>query len=501
MQTHYDVLGVSWKSNDDQIRAAFRRTVKTCHPDLHAGDRAAERRLRQVLASYEVLRKPQKRQVYDRHLKAERQARNQRVGLTAFTGLVCFTAIASLMLWLPKMTQDASAGPQPAAIAIAIADAHEQVQVAFTSHIARTEINSSSHVARTEINGSSHVARTEINGSSKSDRVAAASKASNNQVVAEETPRPASKPRPTPARHAEPQRRLAKEWGQVRQSDDPMAIAAFAARHPDASESKLARSKLIGLIETADDMSLLSILGLGDGEIAERAQQRLTRLRAHTKEETKEEAAPSDALKERAASFVSARVAGWSSTSIINIAAHTRAYADEVLYNGNLKSRQAVAREKRRQLELWPERSYEVRPDSITARCLANVCKVGGIVDWQTRSAARDASASGMARFDYEVALARGTFRILSESLSDLKRPRQAASCLTKGGEVTATSQKIREFHRDAQRCLQLVGKGAAPKLKTALLARAQVLQRTQQEDAHVVSSFDERWVQAALLR
>jgi len=490
MQTHYDVLGVSWKANDDQIRAAFRRTVKTCHPDLHAGDRAAERRLRQVLASYEVLRKPQKRQVYDRHLKAERQARNQRVGLTAFTGLVCFTAIASLMLWLPKMTQDASAGPQPAAIAMAIADAHEQVQVAFTSHVARTEINSSSHVARTE-----------INSNSKSDRVAATSKASNNQVVAEEAPRPASKPRPAPVRHAEPQRRLAKEWGQVRQSDDPMAIAAFAARHPDASESKLARSKLIGLIETADDVSLLNILGLGDGEIAERAQQRLMRLRAHTKEETKEEAASSDALKERAASFVSARVAGWSSTSVINLAAHTRAYADEVLYNGNLKSRQAVAREKRRQLELWPERSYEVRPDSITARCFANVCRVGGVVDWQTRNAARDASASGMARFDYEVAPARGTFRILSESLSDLKRPRQAASCSTKGGAATATSQKIRELHRDAQRCLQLAGRGATPKLKTALLARAQVLQHTQQEDAHVVSSFDERWVQAALLR
>jgi curved DNA-binding protein CbpA len=485
MQTHYDVLGVSWKANDDEIRAAFRRTVKTCHPDLHAGDRAAERRLRQVLASYEVLRRPQKRQIYDRHLKAERQARNQRVGLTAFTGLVCFTAIASLMLWLPKMTQDASAGPQPAAIAMAIADAHEQVQAAFTSRSADAEISSRS--AHAEINSSS----------SKSDRVAAASKAPNNQVVAEETPRPVSKPRPAPVRHAEPQRRLAKEWGQVRQSDDPMAIAAFAARHPDASESKLARSKLIGLIDTADDLSLLNILGLGDGEIAERAQQRLMRLRAHTKEESKEEAAPSDALKERAASFVSARVAGWSSTSTINLAAHTRAYADEVLYNGSLKSRQAVAREKRRQLELWPERSYEVRLDSITARCLANVCKVGGVVDWQTRSAARDAAAGGTARFDYEVTLARGTFRILSESLSDLKRPRQAASCSTKGGEATATSKKIGELYRDAQRCLQLAGRDAAPKLKTALLARAQALQRTQQ--AETVSNFADRWMQAAL--
>ena len=290
-----------------------------------------------------------------------------------------------------------------------------------------------------------------------------------------------------------------------------MAIAAFAARHPEASESKLARSKLIGLIDAADDVSLLNILGLGDGEIADRAQQRLMRLRAHVKEakeEAKEDpevlasdALASDVLKERAASFVFARVAGWSSGGVINLAAHTSAYADEVLYNGSRKSRQAVVREKRRHLELWPERNYEVRPASISVRCLANVCKVDGIVDWQTRNTARAASASGTARFDYEVALARGTFRILSESLSDLKRPRQAASCSTKGGETAATSKQIREFHRDAARCLQVAGRGAAPRLKTALLARAQILQRTQQEETHVVSSFAERWLQAALLR
>jgi len=480
MQTLYDVLGVPWKASDDQIRAAFRRSVKTCHPDLHAGDRAAERQLRQVLAAYEILRRPQKRLVYDRYLKQERRMRHQRVGLTAFTGFVCCTAIAMLTLWLPKMT-DASARPQPAAVAMATASTPEPVAVA------------------------EHDGRAEVNGSSKSDRIAVAFSAFDNQTAATttESRQAASNPRPATVRRVEPQRRLAKEWGQIRRSDDPMAIAAFAARHPEASESKLARSKLIGLIETADDETLLNILGLGEGDIAERAQQRLTRLRtAHakeTKDEAKEDAgAASDALKERAAGFVSARVASWSSTSVINLAVHTSAYADEVLYNGSRKSRQAVAREKRRLLDLWPERSYEVRPTSISVNCLANVCKVGGIVDWQTRSAARDASASGTARFDYEVAVARGTFRILSESLSDLKRPRQAASCSTKGGDTVATSKKIRELHRDAARCLQMAGKTSPARLKTALLAHAQMLQRVQQE---TVSSFDERWIQAALLR
>jgi DnaJ domain len=488
MQTLYDVLGVSWKASDDQIRAAFRRSVKTCHPDLHAGDRVAERQLRQVLAAYDILRRPQKKLIYDRFLKQERHMRRQRVGLTALTGFVCCTVIATLTLWLPKMTDasamaEASARPQPAAVAMATASAPEPVQVAVAEGDARAEVD----------------------GSSKSDRIAVAFSAFDNQTATAttESRQAASNPRPATVRRVEPQRRLAKEWGQVRRSDDPMAIAAFAARHPDASESKLARSKLIGLIETADDVTLLNILGLGDGEIADRAQQRLTRLRAHGKETlegAKEDAgAAADALKERAATFVSARVAAWSSTSAITLAAHTSAYADEVLYNGSRKSRQAVAREKRRLLELWPERSYEVRPTSISVNCLANVCKVDGIVDWETRNAARSLAASGAARFDYEVALARGTFRILSESLSDLKRPRQAASCSTKGGNTVATSKKIREHHRDAARCLlQVAGKTTSARLKTALLAHAKALQRAQQD---LVNSFDERWIQAAMLR
>jgi curved DNA-binding protein CbpA len=489
MQTLYDVLGVSWKASDDQIRAAFRRTVKTCHPDLHAGDRAAERKLRQVLAAYDILRRPQKKLVYDRFLKAERRVHHQRVGLTAFTGVLCCTAIATLMLWLPKMTDasamtEASARPQPAVIAAAVASATEETQVAVADQGARGEINS-------------------IN---KGDRIAAAFHAFEKQVAAEQPQRTASDSRPAPPRRVEPQRRLAKEWGQVRQSDDAMVIAAFAARHPDASESRLARSKLMGLIETADDVVLLNVLGLGGGEIAERAQQRLARLRAVNPKEAKEDAAASsddssEALKERAASFVSARVASWSSSSAVNLATQANAYADEVLFNGSRKSRQAVVHEKRRLLELWPERSYEVRPDSITVRCRTSVCKVGGIVDWQARSAPRAALASGTARFEYEVALARGAFRILSESLSDIKRPRQAAFCSTKGGDAAVSSRGIREFHRSAQHCLRMADKTSAAKLKTALLAHAQVLQRTQQEAVQVVTTFAERWMQVAAVR
>jgi hypothetical protein len=287
-----------------------------------------------------------------------------------------------------------------------------------------------------------------------------------------------------------------------------MAIAAFAARHPEASESRLARSKLIGLIETADDVALLNILGLGTGDIAERAQQRLSRL--HETTNAREDAARTavDNLNERAASFVSARVTGWSSGNGVNLASHANAYADEVVYNGNRKSKQAIVREKRRMLELWPERSYDVRPDSVTVRCLASVCKVGGLVDWQTRNA-RAMSFSGTSRFEFEVAFARGSFRILSESSTELKRPRQAASCTTKGSSDKATtstatmSRTIKDAHRAAAHCLQVASRTSPSKLKTALLAQAQVLQRAQEQRAQaeqtLATTFAERWTIVSL--
>ena len=480
MQTHYDVLGVSWKANDEQIKAAFRRSVKTCHPDLHAGDRNAERALREVLAAYEILRRPQRRAIYDRLLRAERSARVQRFVLTAFTGLICCSVIGGLTLWLPRL-------PNASTLVAAVAAPPETVRVAVAADV-------SVHVADHVV-----VVRPEVNKSSKTDRIASvpirptvaevsqpAQRAADNQRTAEHA-------RP-PARRAEP--RLAREWGQVRESDDPMAIAAFAARHPDASESKLARSKLIGLIDSADDVALLNILGLGAGDIAERAQQRLSRLH-ETATPREDAAAAADTLKERAATFVSARVSGWSSAQGVNLASHASAYADEVVYNGNRKTKQAVVREKRRLLELWPERSYEVRPDSVNVHCAGNVCRVGGVVDWQTRSAARDMSLSGTSRFEFEVAFARGAFRILGESSTELKRPRQASSC--KGTDAKAAARSIHDAHRDAAHCLQLASKSSPSTLKAALLAQAQMLQRAhehraQPEHTQLASTFDERW-------
>jgi hypothetical protein len=145
------------------------------------------------------------------------------------------------------------------------------------------------------------------------------------------------------------------------------------------------------------------------------------------KEDVEVSGAPSsDSLEGRAAGFVTAQVSGWSSANAINLASLASAYADEIFYYGSRKSRQAVLLDKRRLLERWPERIYRVRPGSVTVQCLANVCKVRGMTDWQTRSAPRATSASGTAQFEYEVTHSGDAFSILSENSSVVKRDRQA---------------------------------------------------------------------------
>jgi len=84
---------------------------------------------------------------------------------------------------------------------------------------------------------------------------------------------------------------LAMEWERVEASHDPKAIWAFAVRNPDAPQSELARSRLIELIESADDVPLLNVLRLvASHAVADRARDRLMQLGALP---TKEDVAPS----------------------------------------------------------------------------------------------------------------------------------------------------------------------------------------------------------------
>jgi molecular chaperone DnaJ len=63
---YYDVLGIGKTASDQEIKAAFRRLAKECHPDRCNGDTTSEGRFKELNEAYEALKDPQRRAAYDR---------------------------------------------------------------------------------------------------------------------------------------------------------------------------------------------------------------------------------------------------------------------------------------------------------------------------------------------------------------------------------------------------------------------------------------------------
>jgi len=62
---YYAMLGVKRGASDKEIRRAYRRLARKYHPDVNAGDKAAEEKFKEINAAYEVLSDAEKRRKYD----------------------------------------------------------------------------------------------------------------------------------------------------------------------------------------------------------------------------------------------------------------------------------------------------------------------------------------------------------------------------------------------------------------------------------------------------
>ncbi|HEX2192511.1 MAG TPA: J domain-containing protein [Acidimicrobiales bacterium] len=108
MPTHYEVLGVPEGASEEQVRQAYRRLVKTAHPD-RAGDPA---QFRLITQAYDVLSHPAQRAAYDRSLRsapvAVQPGRHPQYGRYAV--LVVAALVVGSVVWLVVATTRQSVG-------------------------------------------------------------------------------------------------------------------------------------------------------------------------------------------------------------------------------------------------------------------------------------------------------------------------------------------------------------------------------------------------------
>jgi len=63
---YYEVLGLKKGASEEEIKKAYRKLAKECHPDLHPNDKTAEARFKEINEAYEVLSDSEKRARYDK---------------------------------------------------------------------------------------------------------------------------------------------------------------------------------------------------------------------------------------------------------------------------------------------------------------------------------------------------------------------------------------------------------------------------------------------------
>jgi molecular chaperone DnaJ len=80
----YLLLGLSRDASLTEVKRAYRRLARKCHPDINPGDRIAAADFRQLAEAYETLSDPERRQRYDSGDRAEPPKESAAIGFEGF---------------------------------------------------------------------------------------------------------------------------------------------------------------------------------------------------------------------------------------------------------------------------------------------------------------------------------------------------------------------------------------------------------------------------------
>lgn len=64
---YYEILGLAKNASDEDIKRSYRKLAMKYHPDRNPGNKEAEEKFKEASEAYEVLRDPEKREIYNRY--------------------------------------------------------------------------------------------------------------------------------------------------------------------------------------------------------------------------------------------------------------------------------------------------------------------------------------------------------------------------------------------------------------------------------------------------
>ena len=176
---------------------------------------------------------------------------------------------------------------------------------------------------------------------------------------------------------------------------------------------------------------------------------------------------PQGSPEQRAIDFVQSVLEGWSGPNAELMPILDKLYTEKVLYHGKSEPRQAVLLNKRRFASRWTQRSYAIRPGSVSATCAAGggTCRVKGTMSWKLHEANVTTPVRGVASFEYSIVLKDSGPQISAE-IDTVNEPSTASNSLSQVGR--SIQQLLAQLSRPAKAPAKAAAKAPAAKASAA---------------------------------